>query len=177
MVLPELQTKRLLLRNVQIDDTKALYELRSDPEQMRFIPRPLARSVEDAQTLIEAMIKGAAEGTLLNWVVTAKEQPELFLGVMGFYRIYPEHFRAEIGYMIHPTVQGKGYTTEAIQAIMDYGWHTMFLHTIEAVIDPDNHASRRVLEKCGFVKEAHFRENIFFEGRFMDSVHYTAFRP
>lgn len=177
MVLPELQTKRLFLRNVQPVDTRALYELRSNPEQMRFIPRPLAQSIEDAQTLIEAMMKGALERSLLNWVVTEKEHPDLFLGVMGFYRIYPEHFRAEIGYMIHPKAQGKGYTTEAIQAIMDYGWHTMNLHTIEAVIDPDNHASQRVLEKCGFVKEAHFRENIFFEGRFLDSVHYTAFRP
>ena len=56
---------------------------------------------------------------------------------------------------------------------VNYGFQVMKLHSIEAIIDPDNHASAKVLEKNGFIKEAHLKENEFFDGRFLDSVIYS----
>ena len=53
----------------------------------------------------------------------------------------------------------------------------MQLHSIEGVIDPDNEASERVLQKCGFVKEAHFKENEFYDGKFIDAVVYSKLNP
>jgi ribosomal-protein-alanine N-acetyltransferase len=49
----------------------------------------------------------------------------------------------------------------------------MKLNSLEAIIDPDNHASAKVLEKNGFVKEAHLKEYEFYEGRFLDTVIYS----
>jgi len=67
----------------------------------------------------------------------------------------------------------KGIVTEAIEAILVYGFEVMNLHSVEAIIDPDNIASERVLQKNGFVKEAHIIENEFFDGKFWDTVIYS----
>ena len=95
------------------------------------------------------------------------------MGIIGHYRIKPENFRAELGYMILPEFQGNGITTEAIRATVNYGFDVMNLHSIEAVIDPENLASEKVLQKNGFVKEAHILENEFYEGQFLDTVIYS----
>ena len=60
--------------------------------------------------------------------------------------------------MITPETFGKGYTTEAIKVVLEYGFEQLDLHSMEAIIDPDNIASERVLQKNGFVKEAHILE-------------------
>lgn len=142
---------------------------------MRFIPRPLAQTIDDANKLLNDMLAGIENNTNINWAATLKGDDRC-IGVMGFYRIYPEHFRAEVGYMLLPAHQGKGLMQEALAALVHYGFTTMNLHTIEAVTDPENKASQKVLLNLGFVKEAHFKENIFFNNRFLDSVHYTLFR-
>jgi ribosomal-protein-alanine N-acetyltransferase len=108
----------------------------------------------------------------INWAITLKDDVQL-IGIIGHYRIKPEHHRSNIGYMILPEHNGKGIVTEAIKAVVKYGFETMKLHSIEAVIDPENLASAKVLEKNGFVKEAHLKENEFFDGRYLDSVIYS----
>ena len=176
MILPVLETKRLILRPVEPKDAEGLFDIRRDPEQMKYIPRPVMQQPEEAEKMISDILKGVEENTLLNWTIVLKET-QAFLGIFGYYRLQPEHFRAEIGYLLHPSYQGKGFMNEALRAIIDYGFAELSLHTIEAVIDPDNRASEKVLQKLGFVKEAHFRENGFFDGRFWDAVHYTLFKP
>ena len=68
---------------------------------------------------------------------------------------------------------GKGIATEALERVMKYGFNEMNLHSMEAVIDPRNRASEKVLLKNGFEKEGHFKENTFFNGEFLDSVIYS----
>ena len=97
-------------------------------------------------------------------------------GVIGHYRLQPENFRSEIGYMLLPEAQGQGIASEAIKAILIYGFESMQLHSIEAIIDPENRSSERVLQKIGFVKEGHLKENEFFNGRFWDTVIYSLLR-
>ena len=167
-----LETKRLLLRRVDNNDIKEVFALRSNPETMQYIPRPLLKNDEEALAHI-AMIDSkinANEG--INWAITIKGDPRL-IGIIGHYRIKPEHFRAEIGYMILPEFNGKGIVTEAVCKVIQYGFEVMNLHSIEAVIDPNNLASAKVLEKNGFVKEAHLKENEFYDGRILDSVIYS----
>ena len=84
-----------------------------------------------------------------------------------------EHYRSEIGYALNPLFQGKGIMQEAMQAIIQYGFEIMKLHSVEANVNPANEASMRLLEKNGFVKEAYFRENYYFDGKFLDSVIYS----
>ena len=167
-----LETERLFLRRVNNNDCKEVLALRSNPETMKYIPRPLLKNEEDALAhilMIETKIENN-EG--INWAITLKGDPKL-IGVIGHYRIQPENYRAEIGYMILPEFNGKGIVTESVKEAVKYGFEIMKLHSIEAVIDPDNLASAKVLEKNGFVKEAHLKENEYFDGRFYDSVIYS----
>jgi len=170
-VFPVLESDRLLLRKVSDEDVAEIFLMRSDPENMKFIPRPLLQNHEDALAHI-AMINDQIDANLgINWSVTVKGSDKM-VGIMGFYRTQFEHYRSEIGYMIHPDFHGQGIVTEAIKLLIDYAFSAMGLHSIVAVIDPDNLASEKVLQKNGFTKEAHFRENEFYNGKFIDSVHY-----
>ena len=62
---------------------------------------------------------------------------------------------------------------EAILAVLDFGFNAMHLHSIEANINADNAASAGVLEATGFIKEAHFKEDFFFDGTFRDTIIYS----
>jgi ribosomal-protein-alanine N-acetyltransferase len=169
---PILKTERLLLRRLNNADVNEIMALRSNPETMKYIPRPLLKTIEDALEHI-AMIDGKIENNEgINWAITFKNHSKL-IGIIGHYRIKPEHYRAEIGYMILPEYNGKGIVSEAIKEVVKYGFEVMQLHSIEAVIDPENYASAKVLEKNEFIKEAHFKENAFYEGRFLDSIIYS----
>lgn len=173
---PILETERLILRRVLPSDVKEMFELRSNPETMKYIPRPLLTNHEEALAHIQMMEDKIETNEGINWAITFKGDDKM-LGVIGHYRIKPEHYRAEVGYMILPEYHGKGITTEAVQCVVDYGFNTMQLHSIEGVIDPENEASERVLQKCGFVKEAHFKENEFYDGKFIDAVVYSKLNP
>lgn len=169
---PNLETERLLLRRIDANDVNQIFNLRSNPETMKYIPRPLAKTTEDALehiAIIDARIENN-EG--INWAITLKDDPKL-IGLIGHYRIKPEHFRAEIGYMLLPEFNGKGIITEAIKEVVNYGFKVMQLHSIEAIIAPENFGSEKVLQKNGFVKEAHLKENEFYDGRFLDTVIYS----
>jgi ribosomal-protein-alanine N-acetyltransferase len=169
---PNLETERLLLRRVDSNDVREILALRSNPDTMKYIPRPLLKTDEDALehiTMIDSKID-SNEG--INWAITLKDNPKL-IGIIGHYRIKPENYRAELGYMLLPEYHGKGIISEAVKEAVNYGFNAMKLHSLEAVIDPENYASAKVLEKNGFVKEAHFLDYEFFEGRFLDTVIYS----
>ena len=167
-----LETERLILRRVDKNDIKEVLALRSNPETMKYIPRPLLKNDEDALAHIAMIDEKIESNEGINWAITIKGDPKL-IGVIGHYRIQKEHYRAEIGYMILPEYNGKGIVTEAVREAVKYGFEVMKLHSIEAVIEPDNLASAKVLEKNGFIKEAHLKENEFYDGRFIDSVIYS----
>lgn len=169
---PELRTPRLLLRQVQPSDAPQLLALRSNPAVMQYIPRPLAQTEADVLALITQFNTMVANNEGIHWALTVQGQQTL-IGTIGIFGIRPEHVCAEVGYLLDPVQQGKGLMKEALQAVTDYGFNTMRLHSIEAVIDPGNTASAMLLEKCGFTKEAHSRKPEFLMGRFWDSVVYS----
>ncbi|MFC3355546.1 MULTISPECIES: GNAT family N-acetyltransferase [Sphingobacterium] len=169
---PALHTERLTLRRADATDIPQLYRLRSDEQIMKYIPRPVATSPDEIAEFLRLTDEKIASNKMINWKISIKGDPTL-IGTIGFYYIKPEHYRAEIGYMLLPEFQGKGYVSEAIAAVVNYGFEAMGLHSIEALVDPENIASRAVLEKCGFVREAYFKENEFYNGKFLDTVVYS----
>lgn len=169
---PILETERLLLRRVDHNDVNEIFALRSDPETMKYIPRPLLKNTEEALAHIDTIDTKIESNEGINWAITLKDNPKL-IGIIGHYRIKPEHFRAEIGYMLLPEHSGNGIISEAINEVIKYGFQVMKLHSIEAIIAPENHGSAKVLEKNNFIKEAHLKENEFYEGRFLNTVIYS----
>jgi ribosomal-protein-alanine N-acetyltransferase len=168
-----LYTERLILRRLTENDVETIFKLRSNPKLMKYIPRPLVKTMDDAKGHFEMIENKIENNEGINWGIALKEEPQKAFGVIGHYRISPENHRSEIGYMILDEYSGNGYVTEAIESVLDYGFNDLKLHSIEAVIDPENIGSERVLQKCGFVKEAHILENELFEDKFWDTVIYS----
>ena len=169
---PNLETQRLRLRRLKITDAAETLDLRSNPEIMKFIPRPLMKTTEEALEFIETMDTNINSNSLINWAITTKEEDRL-IGMIGYYRTKPENYRAEVGYLLSAEFHGKGIITESLERVIQFGFEEMGLHSIEAVIDPDNFASEKVLLKTNFTKEGHFKEHQFFDGEFFDSVFYS----
>ena len=167
-----LESERLLLRRLNDDDVNEVLELRGNPEVMKYVPRPLINTKEEALAHIALIEDKVVNNIGINWAITLKGNSKM-IGIMGHYRIQPENYRAEIGYMLLPQYHGKGIITEAVKIVVQYGFEQMQLHSIEAVIDPKNIASEKVLQKNGFVKEAHLLENEFYDGKFLDTVIYS----
>lgn len=165
---PQLRTARLVLREPRESDAPALLAVRGDPEVMRLVRRPLAEQEEDALALIRLVTQQRTEQLSLHWAITRKENDTL-IGMIGLWRFMSEHFRAELGYLLARSQWGQGYISEAVNAVSYHAFDVLGLHSIEAHTNPANTASVRVLEKCGFIEEAHLRENVFWQGTFLDT--------
>lgn len=99
------------------------------------------------------------------------------IGWCGYHTWYLDHDRAEIGYGLRTdTVKRKGYMSEAITAVLDYGFSQMNLHRIEAMASPSNDASIRVLEGNGFVREGLLKQHYFINDVYEDSAIYALIR-
>jgi ribosomal-protein-alanine N-acetyltransferase len=173
---PTLHTERLVLREVSAGDAAEIFFLRSNEQVLQYLDKAPATSVEEAAAFIQRIQEDQSKTAGILWGITVKNSPNI-IGTVGFWQMQKEHYRAEIGYALHPGYQGRGIMDEALKAVLAYGFETMKLHSVEANINPANNASRKLLEKNGFIKEAYFKENYFFNGRFIDSEIYSLLAP
>jgi ribosomal-protein-alanine N-acetyltransferase len=173
---PVLETERLALRALNTEtDIEALFELRTNEDVMRYIKKPL-QTRDEIKEMIERVNNDHYNNDAISWGITERGTGEL-IGTIGFWRIIKPHYRAEIGYMLHPASWRKGILNEALAAVMQYGFDTMGLHSVEGHTDPRNEASQALLLKHGFKKEGYFSENYFFNGEFFDTVVLGKLRP
>lgn len=173
---PILSTNRLRLRQINATDAQEIFVLRSDENVMQFIDRPRAQLIDDALQQVKKVNDDFINSNGINWAISLKEDGKL-IGTIGFWRIMKEHHRAEIGYMLHKNYQRRGIMQEALTTVLNYGFETMKLHSVEANANPLNNASIKLLEKNGFIKEAYFKENYYSNGVFLDSVIYSLLTP
>ncbi|KAF2077473.1 hypothetical protein CYY_001246 [Polysphondylium violaceum] len=174
---PILETERLILRNVKREDAENVFLLRSNKEAMRFVPRPIAQSVADAHTLIDNTIKMVESNEGINFAIVEKSNPDKLIGLIGFLRTKKDQYRSEIGYMLHPDYHRRGYVLEALNRLVEYGWDGIGFHTVEAIVDPINEPSWKLLEKAGFTLEGVFKQSFFFKGEFSDGKYYSKINP
>jgi ribosomal-protein-alanine N-acetyltransferase len=169
---PILTTERLLLREITENDAARILALRSNETVMRYIERPHAKTEADALAYINSISIALQNNNGITWGICFKDD-ETLLGTIGFWRIEKEHYRAEIGYMLDDAFQRRGIMQDAMNAALDYAFDVMHLHSVEANVNPSNTASIKILEKNNFVHEAHFRENYYYNGKFLDSFTFS----
>jgi len=169
---PEFESERLLFRKFLLSDAKDLLLIRSNDAVMKYLDIARFESIADAEKMIRTVSESYDKETGINWGIVEKHSNN-FIGYFGFWRMIPEHCRAEIGYALKPEYWGRGYMYETINRMVRFGFKNMNLHSIEANVNPDNDKSKKVLEKIGFKKEAYFRENYLFNNRFLDSIIYS----
>jgi ribosomal-protein-alanine N-acetyltransferase len=169
---PTIYTERLMLRKLTFEDKEDIFEIRSNAEVMKYMARPVAKTIDDATAHIDKVLKNLNDNGGIDWGIEEKVSGKL-IGTIAYWRISKENYRGELGYVLNEKWQQKGFMHEALKAVLDFGFEQIKLHSIEANIDPLNTASARLLEKNKFKREAHFKENYFFEGVFLDSVIYS----
>lgn len=173
---PIVHTERLALRRISSTDAADLFRLRSDKNVMQHIGRPIAMNIDDVMQIISVIEDLLVHNNGITWGITLKGKKDL-IGTIGLWRIIKEHHRAEVGYLLDPLLQGKGLMQEALKPILEYGFRNIKLHTVEAHVSPENTASIKLLERNHFIREAHFKENFFFNGKFLDSYIYSLITP
>lgn len=169
---PVLETERLILRQLTLVDSQDYLDIRSNSKVMKYQGRPAGETIEDAKKIINQTTESLAGNKGICWAICLIDNPKL-IGTIGFYRTEFEHYRTEIGYELHPDYWKKGMASEAMQAVLNYAFSKTKVHSVEANIDPVNLPSALILERNHFIKEAHFRENYFTQGRFTDSAIYS----
>ncbi len=173
--LPTLETDRLLLRKVKLEDAQDLFEFASDPEVTRFTTWTTHQSLQDSEDFLRSVLDKYARQTLADWGVVHKADAKL-IGSCGFNTWLPPHTRAEVGYALSKQYWGRGLMTEAVQAAIDFGFRTMQLNRIQAVCNVENIASARVMEKVGMTYEGTLREYTFSKGHYSNLKMYSILR-
>ncbi|WOX56413.1 MULTISPECIES: GNAT family N-acetyltransferase [unclassified Methanoculleus] len=155
---PTLATDRLLLRSFTLADAHAVQRLCGDyaVAATTLLPYPYPDGL--AEVWITSICGGIERGDAAAFAVTLAGKGTLIGGVR--LRIDADHARGELGFWVAQPCWSRGYATEAVRAVIDYGFCVLGLHRIYAMHFSRNPASGRVMEKCGMVHEGCFREHV-----------------
>lgn len=172
---PVLKTQRLTLREIRLEDAKQIFEMRSNGRVNQFIPRNNMILENDAKILAEKTIQAFKNKQAIGWAGILRNNNEI-IGTCGFNQIDFYNLRAEIGGEMATEFWGKNIAVEAVLAIIKFGFEELNLHAIEAKVSPANRGAINVLEQIGFIKEAHYKDRLFFNNQFSDMAVYTLFK-
>jgi RimJ/RimL family protein N-acetyltransferase len=165
-----LATARLKLRWLDEDDAAAQFAIFSDPEVMRFIDAPWTR-MDQAEDAVKEALAYRRDGTGVVFGIELPDTGEI-VGNVNLHRFFERNRRCETGYAIASAHQGKGYATEALTALIEYGLRELDINRFEADINPANTASRRVLDRLGFRLEGLMPERWVTCGKTEDTAFY-----
>ncbi|MHA2065649.1 MAG: GNAT family N-acetyltransferase [Candidatus Thorarchaeota archaeon] len=172
---PKLQTERLVLRQLTADDSESWFQNLSNDEVAGLIGMDPLSTVEESEGIINSFIDRFEKGTGMAWAITLKEE-DTFIGTASFEQIDKQNVSGEIGYDLLKEYWGNGFMTEALKAIITYGFEILKLNRIEVHTAAINEASRSLLRRLGFLEEGIFRESSFFKGEFRDDCQYSLLR-
>lgn len=149
-----------------------MFEYASDPELTKYVIFAPHQSLAESAAVIARLIAENASGHSVMWGLTEGDSDRL-IGTCGFGHIAYRHRRAELGYALHRRFWNQGLMTEAVRAVIRFGFTALELNRIEARCFVNNPASARVLEKAGMVFEGVLREHVQAKGRFVDLKMYS----
>ncbi|HZK53401.1 MAG TPA: GNAT family protein [Desulfosporosinus sp.] len=165
---PELNTKRLNLREITMDDIESIYKLLSQPEVIKHDSFELFTHWKQAEEVIQWFGDEYKQKKAIIWGICLKDEAE----VIGFCKSKIEipKVRAGIGYSLRREYWNKGIMTEAVGSIINFTFNTINVHRIEATVATENYGSLKVLEKLGFIQEGILRKRSCFRGIYKDMV-------
>lgn len=163
---PVLETERLTLRELRLEDAKAIFGLRTNKEVIEFIDRKTLRNLSESRAFIDRISNLAANGKGVFWVIESKSNLQIIgtIGLRNFEDEDEENY-AEIGYELDPIYQQKGFMNEAFDAVLNFGFNNLELKTIEAFTHYNNTASIALLKKQKFVSFPDRRDEGFVNNR------------
>jgi [ribosomal protein S5]-alanine N-acetyltransferase len=154
-----LRTERLVLADLTLEDLHHTYAMDRDPLVMRYIGdgKPEARPFDEYSEFFRGRIGLWLSERFHVWSMREHGQDK-FLG-WAMLKPIKDTLHVEVGYRMPQTSWGKGYATEATQAILAFAFDDLKLEEVIAVTHPDNAASQHVLQKCGLVRDGTLNYN------------------
>lgn len=168
----KLETERLILRPITLNDRYEVFEYRCDKETNKYqgwIPE----IIDDVETFIEKTSKQINEPDTWFQFVIIEKQTQNIIGDLGIHFFDNENKQVEIGCTLNKDFQNQGYATESIKSVIDHLFKELNKHRIITSVDPNNKNSIRLVERIGFRKEAHFIESLFINGKWFDDLIYA----
>ena len=178
MIFQPIRTDRLILRPSLLSDADAAYIRRNLPEVARYQDWELPSTLERAEAGMAKLVTmdGPTDGKGWSLTVVDAAEPERILGDL-YVGINWGGRSAEVGFTFHPDYWGRGYATEATQAIIHYLFTDFGVTRVESSLHPDNPPSARVLEACGLIFEGLTRQSFWVGDEISDDMLYGMPRP
>ncbi len=168
---PEIETKRLVLTEIQPDDVAAIFDLFSNKLVVEYYDLEAFIAVEQARDLISIFRSRYETSTGIRWAIRLKSSGKI-VGTCGFNSWSSKMRNAVLGYDLMPRFWGKGYASEAVRAMIQAAFAGMLpcgrLNRIQADTVPGNHASEALLCRLGFKEEGLRRESGYWKNTFHD---------
>ncbi len=163
---PFLNTERLYLRQIQPADAERVHYFRSDKEINKYIKRPQPQTYEMAVEHIEKITADIRTNKSISWGIMLQDSPVL-IGSICLWNFSEDRKIAEVGYDLDPNFQGKGIMSEALKAVIDFGFNRDGFETIKAYTDYRNISSKKLLKQHGFIpsyvyKDPRNQDNMIF---------------
>ena len=169
---PVIETDRLILREINRDDAEDIFKYLSDQNVMKYYGLEPFKSIDEAMEEIGWYQSTFDEGSGVRWGITLKGHGKV-IGSCGLLNKVPQHYRSEIGFELSKDHWGKGIANEALAAVIHYGFEQLNLQRIQALIEPPNLSSQKLVEKNGFIKEGLLRNYEYTCGKFDDLFMYS----
>ena len=149
---PQIETKNLILRKINPADSRAIFDILSDIKVTEYYDDDAFTDIAQAIDQIEAWENGYKNSFCIRWGIIQKYDGAI-IGSCGYYGIHAWNLRASFGYELASEYWRQGIMTEALRAMISFGFDEMGLNRIDAVVMPGNNASIRMLERLGFHNE------------------------
>ncbi len=162
---PTLTTDRLVLRKLSVSDYKDMYEYSRDSRVTKYLLWSEHPSEQYTYEYLQRINSAYKKGEFSDWAVTLADSGKM-IGTCGFTSFDCEHDRAEVGYVLNPAFWGQGIATEAVLAVMEFGFAELGANRIEAHFMEGNNASLRVMEKCGMKFEGFLKQYMLVKGEY-----------
>ena len=171
-----IETERLRIRKLSVNDAADIFEFTSDPEVSHFLTWEPHENVERTSDFMRFIEDKYATDSVSQWALELKEEKKV-IGIGGFINYFPEHRKGEIAFVLSNKFWGRGYMPEALKAIRDFGFDEMDLHRIEAKCEIDNFASERTLQKIGMKLEGCMYDCLMRKGVLRSFKYYAILNP
>lgn len=163
---PVIETSRLVLRPVNLKDAEQIFFLRSDREVGKYIARDLQNTSDEAKEFILKRLDDISLHKISFWAITFKDERPL-VGTICLWNFTENNTVAEVGYDLMPMYQKQGIMTEAMKAVLNFGFNQLEFQRIEAFTQKKNERSKALLLKNKFVLHPNrtdegFPENIIY---------------
>jgi RimJ/RimL family protein N-acetyltransferase len=144
-----LETERLILRRLTVEDSEFILELLNDPSWLRFIGDKGVRTLDEARDYILKSLVTMYERLGFGLYLTELKDEGVPIGICGLIK-RDSLEDVDIGFAFLPKFRGEGYAYESAAAVMAYGKRSFGLNRLVAITSPDNYDSAKLLEKLGF---------------------------